>query len=329
MTGKATISYEQYLEAVKALTALDRNIPTVKELQKNLGRGSTALLGKYRIRHLYEQQSVPQTATINPALRRAIEAEMLDVSSRAVESLNETLRAERELARTDFENIEVQNAENAQAHSDAMDEEREKTRRASVLVEERAREIDRLRADCVQFQEAGRLAESERIRAMSVGEADRASIERERRANEATLTDLKTDLKAERESRHQSERDHSVSQQLIATLEQKNIYLQQENLRLQKSEDAAAKVPALIAVNDTQLQQITDLQASNQGFFDMDRTRQEELSRLNQEVASAQQQRNAYKVRADLAESMHSDALAELEDKDPGSPANQPIDLEL
>ena len=46
MTGKPTVSFDQYMEAFKELTELHKKPPTVKNLRKKLGGGSTELLGK-------------------------------------------------------------------------------------------------------------------------------------------------------------------------------------------------------------------------------------------------------------------------------------------
>ena len=62
---------------------------------------------------LLEEETAPQALTLKPTLARAIQAEMDEVRNLAVADLNETLRAEREECKTDFEGIESQNEERA------------------------------------------------------------------------------------------------------------------------------------------------------------------------------------------------------------------------
>ena len=175
---------------------------------------------------------MPQTLTIKPTLAKAIEVEMDDVRNVAIAALNETLRVEREECKADFERIEIQNAERARAHTEALEHERDQTRRAIIQAEERGLDIDRLRVKCNQHQEARRVAEVEREKAVAVSEAELVGIVRERKANEVTLADLKTDLKAERDARHQSEREQAASRERIAMFEQKSLSLQHDNERL-------------------------------------------------------------------------------------------------
>ena len=137
-------------------------------------------------------------------------------------TLNETLRVEREECKADFERIEIHNAERARAHTEALEQERDQTRRAIIQTEERGLDINRLRVECNQHQEARRVAEVEREKALAVSEAELAGIERERKANEVTVADLKTEFKAERDARHQSEREQAASRERIAMLEQKS-----------------------------------------------------------------------------------------------------------
>ena len=259
MAGKASVSFDQYQEVFKELTALHKKTPTVKQLQKALGGGSTELLGKYRAMRLLEEEAAPQALTLKPTLARAIQVEMDDVRNVAVAALNEMLRVEREECRADFERIEIQNDERERAHAEALEHERDQTRRAIILGEEQGREIDRLRAQCTEHQESRRVAEVAREKAVAVSEAELAGIERERQANEVTLSELKTEIRAEREMRHQSEREQAAWSEAIAVLDQKNHFLQQENQRLQKCEEAAREVPTLKAVNQVQLDQINDL----------------------------------------------------------------------
>ncbi len=403
MAGKASISLDQYKEAFKELTALHKKSPTVKDLQRKLGGGSTELLGKYRATLLLEEEIAPQALTMKPTLAKAIQAEMDDVRNLAVAALNETLRVEREECKTDFERIEIQNEERERAHAEAMEKERDQTRRAIILVEERGLEIDRLRVECTQHQEARRVAELEREKAVAVSEAELAGIERERKANEVTSADLKADLKAEREARHQSEREHAASREDVAVLEQnmekerdqtrraiilveergleidrlrvectqhqearrvaelerekavavseaelagiererkanevtsadlkaerearhqserehaasregivvleqKNHFLQLETQRLQKCEEAAAELPTLRAVNQVQCDQINDLKDAAKVMSDLERSQQGEIHQLRKDLNLLQRQKDEYKGRAEVAENMH------------------------
>ncbi|WP_426146601.1 hypothetical protein [Polaromonas sp. DSR2-3-2] len=309
MSGKPTVSFDQYKEAFKALTALHKKPPTVKDMQKKLGKGSPALLGMYRTTLLLEEDTAPQALVMKPSLARAIQAEMDDVRNLAVADVNETLRAEREECKTDFEGIETQIEEHARAHAEALENERDQTRRAIIQAEERGLEIDRLRAQCTEHQEVRRVAEVERDRAVAVGKAELAGIERERKANEATLDDLKTELKAERDARHQSEREQSASRERIAMLEQKSLSLQLDKERLQKGEEAAAEVPTLRAVNQVQGDQISDLKDTAKVMSDLDRVQQGEIHRLREDFHLAQRQRDEYKGRAEVAEHMNLEML--------------------
>jgi chromosome segregation ATPase len=309
MSGKPTVSFDQYKEAFKALTALHKKPPTVKDMQKKLGKGSPALLGMYRTMLLLEEDTAPQALVMKPSLARAIQAEMDDVRNLAVADVNETLRAEREECKTDFEGIETQIEEHARAHAEALENERDQTRRAIIQAEERGLEIDRLRAQCTEHQEVRRVAEVERDRAVAVGKAELAGIERERKANEATLADLKTELKAERDARHQSEREQSASRERIAMLEQKSLSLQLDNERLQKCEEAAAEVPTLRAVNKAQGDQINDLKDSAKVLSGLERGQQEEIHRLRKDLNLIQRRKDEYKGRAEVAEKMQLEML--------------------
>ena len=309
MAGKATVSFDQYKEVFKELTEMHKKPPTVKELQRKLGGGSTALLGKYRSMRLLEEEAAPQVLTLKPTLAKAIQVEMDDVRNLAVAALSETLRIEREECRADFEGIEFQNNERDRVHAEAMDKERDQTRRAIIQVEERDLQIDQLRVECTQHQEARRVAEVERVKAMAVGEAELAGIERERKANEVTLTDLKADLKAEREARHQSEREHAITREGSAVLEQKNHFLQQENQRLQKYEQAAAEVPTLKAINLAQGNQISDLKDAAKVMSDLELSQQAEIHRLRKDLGLIQRRKDEYKGRVEVAEKMHLEML--------------------
>lgn len=314
MTGKPTVSFDQYKEAFKALTALHKKPPTVKDMQKKLGKGSPALLGMYRTTLLLEEDTAPQALVMKPSLARAIQAEMDDVRNLAVADVNETLRAEREECKTDFEGIETQIEEHARAHAEALEHERDQTRRAIIQAEERDREIDRLRAQCTEHQEARRVAEVERERAVAVSEAELGGIERERKANEATLADLRTELRVERDARHQSEREQSASRERIAMLDQKNQFLQLETQRLQKCEEAAAEVPTLRAVNQVQGDQISDLKDTAKAMSDLERSQQGEIHQLRKELNLLQRRKDEYKGRAEVAEKMHLEVLKGAEE---------------
>lgn len=280
MAGKATVSFDQYQEAFTELMALNKKPPSVKDLQKRLGGGSTELLGKYRAMRLLAEENAPQTLSMKPTLAKAIQVEMDDVRNVAVAALNEQLRVEREECRADFERIELMNEERARVHAQDLEEAREKTRRASVLAEEREREIDGLRTQCIQHQEAQRVAEVQRDKAAAVCDAELASIGRERTAHEAAWTDLKV----ERDARHQSESAHAVNREQLAVAEQRCLALQQENMRLRKSEEAAVQLPALKAVIDAQRDQISTLNAVNKDISDLNRDHQGEIHRLSKEV---------------------------------------------
>lgn len=305
MAGKATVSFDQYQEAFTELTALNKKPPTVKDLQKKLGGGSTELLGKYRAMRLLAEENTPQTLSMRPTLAKAIQAEMDDVRNVAVAALTEQLRVEREECKADFEGIELMNEERARAHAQDLDDEREKTRRASVLAEERDREIDRLRTQCIQHQEAQRVAEVQRDKAVAVCEAELVSLGRERTAHEAAWADLKV----EREARHQSECAHSISREKLAVVEQRGIALQQENQRLQKTEEAAMQLPALQAVIDAQRDHISALNVMIKDMSDLDRDYQGEIHRLTQEARQSQRQCDEYKGRAEVAERMQLETL--------------------
>jgi chromosome segregation ATPase len=309
MTGKASVSFDKYKEIFRELTAQHKKPPTVKEMQRKLGGGSTELLGKYRTMLLLEQDTAPQALVMKPTLARAIQVEMDDVRNLAVAALNETLRVEREECKMDFERIEMQNAERDRSYVEALEHERDQTRRAMILVEERGHEIDRLRTECTQHQEARRVAEVEREKAVAVSEAELAGIERERKANETTLADLKTDLKSERDARHQSEREQATIREGIAVLEQKNYFLQLETQRFQKCEEAAAEVPTLRAVNKAQVDQISDLKDAAKVMSDLDRVLQGEIHRLREDFYLAQRQRDEYKGRAEVAEKMQLEMM--------------------
>ena len=309
MSGKPTVSFDQYMEAFKALTALHKKSPVVKDLQKKLGGGSTELLGKYRTMRLLEEETVPQALTIKPTLAKAIEVEMDDVRNVAIAALKETLRVEREECKADFERIEMQNAERARAHAEALEHERDQTRRAIIQAEERGLDIDRLRVECNQHQEARRLAEVEREKAVAVSEAELGGIERERKANEATLADLKMELRIERDARHQSEREQSASRERIAMLEQKSLFLQLDNERLQKCEEAAAEVPTLRAINLVQNDQINDLKDTAKVISGLERGQQDEIHRLRKDLNMIQRRKDEYKGRAEVAEKMHLEML--------------------
>jgi chromosome segregation ATPase len=309
MTGKASVSFDKYKEIFRELTAQHKKPPTVKEMQRKLGGGSTELLGKYRTMLLLEQDTAPQALVMKPTLARAIQVEMDDVRNLAVAALNETLRVEREECKMDFERIEMQNAERDRSYVEALEHERDQTRRAMILVEERGHEIDRLRTECTQHQEARRVAEVEREKAVAVSEAELAGIERERKANETTLADLKTDLKSERDARHQSEREQATIREGIAVLEQKNYFLQLETQRFQKCEEAAAEVPTLRAVNKAQVDQISDLKDAAKVMSDLDRVLQGGIHRLREDFYLAQRQRDEYKGRAEVAEKMQLEMM--------------------
>lgn len=309
MSGKPTVSFDQYKEAFKALTALHKKPPTVKDMQKKLGKGSPALLGMYRTTFLLEEDTAPQALVMKPSFARAIQAEMDDVRNLAVADVNERLRAEREECKTDFEGIETQIEEHARAHAEALENERDQTRRAIIQAEERGLAIDRLRAQCTEHQEVRRVAEVERDRVVAVGKAELAGIERERKANEATLADLKTELKAERDARHQSEREQSASRERIAVLDQKNQFLQLETQRLQKCEEAAAEVPILRAVNKVQCDQISDHKDTAKVMSDLEQSQQGEIHRLREDFNQAQRKRDEYKGRAEVAEHMNLEML--------------------
>lgn len=305
MAGKATVSFDQYQEAFTELMALNKKPPTVKDLQRKLGGGSTELLGKYRATRLLAEESAPQSLTMKPTLAKAIQVEMDDVRNIAVAALNEQLRFEREECRADFEGIELMNEERARAHAQDLEEEREKTRRASVLAEEREREIERLRTQCTQHQEAQRVAEVQSEKVVAVCEAELASLGRERTAHEAAWADLKE----ERDARHQSECAHAVSREKLAAVEQRGLALQQENQRLQKCEEAAMQLHALKAVIDAQRDQISTLNAMIKDMSDLDRDHQGEIHRLTQEARQAQRQSDEYKGRAEIAERMQLEML--------------------
>lgn len=309
MAGKASVSFDKYQEVFKELTARHKRAPTVIELQKALGGGSTGLLGKYRTMRLLAEEAVPQALTLKPTLAKAIQVEMDEVRNVAVAALNETLRVEREECQADFAGIEIQNEEQARAHANAMEEEREKTRRASVLAEERGRETDRLRAECTDHQESRRLAEAGREKAVAVSEAELAGIERERKANDVSWAELKAALKAEREARHQSEREHSASREAMAVLDQKNHFLQLENERLQKCREAASEVHILRAVNQVQLDQINDLKDAAKVMSDLERSQQGEIQQLRKDLNLMQRRKDEYKGRAEVAEKMHLEML--------------------
>jgi len=309
MAGKATVSFDQYKEDFKALTALYKKSPTVEEMQKKLKTGSRDLLGKYRAMLRLEEASEPEALTIKPTLAKAIQAEMDEVRNLAVTALNETLRVEREESLKDFEHIEIQKENCEREQSEALEEEREKTRRASVLAEERGREIDRLRSECTEHQEARRVAEVGRDKAVAVSDAELAGIERERKASEVSWAELKADLKAEREARHQSEREHSASRQAMAVLEQKNHFLQLDNERLQKCGEAASEVPTLRAVNQVQLDQINDLKDAAKVMSDLERSQQGEIQQLRKELNLMQRRKDEYKGRAEVAEHMNLEML--------------------
>ena len=309
MSGKPTVSFDQYMEAFKALTALHKKMPIVKDLQKKLGGGSTELLGKYRTMRLLEEETVPQALTIKPTLAKAIEVEMDDVRNVAIAALNERLRVEREECKADFERIEIQNAERVRAHTEALEHERDQTRRAIIQAEERGLDFDRLRVECNQHQEARRVAEVEREKAVAVKEAELGGIERERKANEVTLADLKTDLKAERDARHQSEREQAASRERIAMLDQKNQFLQLETQRLQKCEEAAAEVPTLRAVNQVQGDQINNLKDTAKVMSGLERDQQGEIHQLRKDLNLLQRRKDEYKGRAEVAEKMHLEVL--------------------
>lgn len=305
MAGKATISFDQYKEVFRDLTALHKKSPTVKELQRNLGGGSTELLGKYRATLLLEEESVPQALPMKPTLAKAIQAEMENIRDVAVAALNETLRSEREERKTDFENIEIQNEERERAHAEAMEHERDQTHRANILVEERGREIDRIRAECTQHQECRRVAEVERVKAVAVCEAELAGLERERIAHKGILADLES----EREARHRTEREHAVSRERIVVVDQRNLTLQQENERLQKFEETATQLPNLKATVEKQREQINDLKESSKVMSDLGLEQQGNIQRLIHEAKLAQRQCDEYKGRAEVAERMHLGAL--------------------
>ena len=309
MSGKATVSFDQYKEAFIDLTAMHKKSPTVKELQRKLGGGSTELLGKYRAMRLLEEETAPQALTMKPTLAKAIQVEMDDVRNLAVAAVNETLRVEREECKTDFEGIEIQNNERERAHTDAMEKERDQTHRAIIMVEERDRELDRLRTACTGHQEARRVAEVEREKAVAVSEAELAGIERERKAHEVTLADMKAELRGEREARHQSERGHAASREENAVLKQKNHFLQQEILRLQKCEEAAAEVPTLRAVNQAQCNQICDLKEAAKVTSVLEVSQQGEIHRLRKDLNLMQRRKDEYKGRAEVAERMHLENL--------------------
>lgn len=309
MAGKPSVSFDKYQEVFKELTALHKKTPTVIELQKALGGGSTELLGKYRTMRLLAEEAAPQALTLKPNLARAIQVEMDEVRNVAVAALNETLRVEREECQADFAGIEIHNEEQARAHAEAMEEEREKTRHASVLAEERGREINRLRSECTDHKEARRVAEVAREKAVAVSEAELASIERERKTNEVSWTELKADLKAEREARHQSEREHSASREAMAVLGQKNHFLQLDNERLQKCEEAAKEMPTLRAVNQVQLDQIINLKDAAKVMSDLERSQQGEIQQLRKDLNLVQRRKDEYKGRAEVAEHMNLEML--------------------
>lgn len=87
------------------------------------------------------------------------------------------------------------------------------------------------------------MAGIERVEALTVFDAELAGLVRERKANEAVMEDLKS----ERDARHQSEREHAVSRERLAVVEQVNLALQQDNQRLRKSDEAALELPNLTA----------------------------------------------------------------------------------
>ena len=309
MAGKPSVSFDKYQEVFKELTALHKKSPTVEEMQKKLKTGGRDLLGKYRAMLRLEEASEPESLTIKPTLAKAIQAEMDEVRNVAVTALNETLRVEREESLKDFEHIEIQKENYEREQSEALEEEREKTRRASVLSEERGREIDRLRAQCTDHQEARRVAEVAREKAVAVSEAELASIERERKANEVSWTELKADLKTEREARHQSERKHSASREAMAVMSQKNHFLQLDNERLQQCGEAAKEVPTLRAVNQVQLDQINDLRDAAKVMSDLEQSQQGEIQQLRKELNLMQRRKDEYKGRAEVAEHMNLEML--------------------
>ena len=153
------------------------------------------------------------------------------------------------------------------------------------------------------------MAEVERNKSVAVSEAELGGIERERKANEVTLADLKTDLKAERDARHQSEREQAANRERIAMLEQRALSLQHDNERLQKCEEAAAEVPTLRAVNKAQVDQITDLKDTAKVMSDLERSQQGEIHQLRKDLNLLQRRKDEYKGRAEVAEKMLLEVL--------------------
>ena len=92
-------------------------------------------------------------------------------------------------------------------------------------------------------------------------------------------------------------------------LEQKNHYLQQENQRLQKCEEAAAEVPTLRAVNQMQSNQISDLKDAAKVTSVLELSQQGEIHRLHKDLNLIQRRKDEYKGRAEVAERMHLENL--------------------
>lgn len=149
------------------------------------------------------------------------------------------------------------------------------------------------------------MSEVQRDKVVAVCEAELASLGCERTSHETALADLKE----KRGARHQSECAHAVSREKLAVVEQRGIALQQENQRLQKSEESAMQLPALKAVIDAQRDQISTLNAMIKDMSYMDRDHQGEIHRLSQEARHAQRQSDEYKGRADVAERMQLEML--------------------
>ena len=86
-------------------------------------------------------------------------------------------------------------------------------------------------------------------------------------------------------------------------------YQQQENQRLQKTEEAAMQLPALQAVIDAQRDHISALNVMIKDMSDLDRDYQGEIHRLTQEARQSQRQCDEYKGRAEVAERMQLETL--------------------